>query len=342
MGEQHHVNLPSTTSAGVPQKTAPTKAPEHSLKSSIQKPRPMAPSRKELSGGFITCKSVDIDNFNSPLTGGWLDRHTAPMDGEDETGAHPHQVAALGRYLHGHSDVKDTVAAMTSSAPEVSDTDSGLRDRVFGIIEDALFELPQDYTPALVALLRELDTVPGVNDTGSPLWKGVKSFGHSWSDSWKQSHWREALETRDPRTRDKRRAAHVHRAFVEATCAMAGTGLNSQAPDSAEDGVLPLSWGYECLSDALEQQEGVVWDFEVPASAVWIRVAGRRIVEGAMSKETSWALEREGRLWPPGPMSIDRWHFWLKRLDGAKKFGGDTCRAAENALACAREMTLAE
>lgn len=125
----------------------------------------------------------------------------------------------------------------------------------------------------------------------------------------------------------------MHRAFVEATCAVV-------APGGPEDGVLPLSWGYECLSDALESPEDVVWDFEVPASAVWIRIAGRRIVAGAMRKETSWALERGGRLWPPGSMSIDRWQFWLKRLDAAKDFGGDARTAAESALARVRDMAL--
>lgn len=325
----------------MPQKTTLTKVPDYSVEKSFSE-EPMAPSSRSLPKCFIPCKSVDVDNFNSPLTLRWLDLHTAPIDGEDETGAHPYQAAALGRYLHGLSSVGDTILAMTSLAPEASDTPSGLRDRVFGIIEDALFELPQVYTPALVDLLRSFDIVPGADETGNPIWNGIKSFGHSWSDSWRQSHWREALKTRDPRTRDTRRAAHVHHAFVEATCATAGTGINSQAPDSAEGGVLPLSWGYDCLSDALEQQESVIWDFEVPAAAIWIRVAGRRIVEGATSNETSWALEREGRLWPPGPMSINRWQFWLNRLDGAKTFGGETRRAVEDALACAKDMALVE
>ncbi|TQV95343.1 fungal specific transcription factordomain-containing protein [Cordyceps javanica] len=296
-------------------------------------------------GAEMTCKSVDVDHFNLPLTSEWLDAHTAPVDGEAETGALPLQAAALGRYLHGESNVKDTVAALTAPAPDVSESEADLRDRVFGIIEDALFELSENYTPALVALLRELDAVPGVDDAGRPIWKGLKSFGDSWSDSWKQSHWRKALATRDRLSRELRRDAHVHRAYVEAACAVAGAGVvNAQqaAPGSAEDGILPLSWGYECLSDALERQEDVVRDFEIPAAAVWIRVAGKRLVDGATRKETSWALEREGRLWPPGPMSIDRWRFWLKRLEEAKSFGGAASEAAESALAHVRETGLPE
>ncbi len=82
----------------------------------------------------------------------------------------------------------DAVTALTTPAPEAEDTKADLRHRIFGIVEDALFELSDNCTPALVILLRELATVPGLD---------LKHFGDSWSDSWKQSHWREALKTRD-------------------------------------------------------------------------------------------------------------------------------------------------
>jgi hypothetical protein len=89
---------------------------------------------------------------------------------------------------------------------------------------------------------------------------------------------------------------------------------------NAEDGLLPLSWGYECISEALEVQDAV-WDFEVPAAAVWMKVAGERLREGANKGEKSWALEREGRLWKAGPMTMDRWNFWLKRLEEIEQIG---------------------
>lgn len=259
----------------------------------------------------MTCKSVELDGFGSAADDAWFSQHTTPMDGEEETGAHPHQAAALKVYLKGDSKLSETVAIMTKSHGSEKKTD--LRGRVLGIIEDALFELPESHTPALVDLLKELSQLPDEED-GDPVWKSLRSFGNSWSDGWKQSHWRKALAMRDPATRAKRREAHVHLAFVEASCAMAAPGLD------AECGLLPLSWGYECISEALECQDAV-WDFEVPAATVWIKVAGQRLREGAKKGEKTWALEREGRLWPAGPMSMDRWNFWLKRLEEIEKIG---------------------
>lgn len=89
-----------------------------------------------------------------------------------------------------------------------------------------------------------------------------------------------------------------------------------------------MSWGYECISDALESRDGVVWDFEVPAAAVWLRVARQRLREGAKNGETSWALEREGRLWAPGPMSEDRWNFWMARMEEMEHIGSAITKAA--------------
>jgi hypothetical protein len=234
---------------------------------------------KEYSLSFImnthiqemTCKSIELDGFGSAADDAWFDRHTAPMNGEEETGAHTYQAAALKAYLEGDSKPSETAVAITKHYASEKKTD--LRSRVLGIIEDALFELPKSHTPALVDLLKELSQLTDEED-GVPVWKSLEGFGNSWSDGWKQSHWREALATRNPVTRAKRREAHVHLAFVEATCAMAAPGPN------AEDGLLPLSWGYECISEALECQDAV-WDFEVPAAEVWIKVAGERLREGA-------------------------------------------------------------
>ena len=250
------------------------------------------------------CKSVDLDGFDSAADDAWFEYHTAPMDGEEETGAHPHQVAALKAYMKGDSTPSETAATMTK--PHDSDEKTDMQRRVLGIIEDALFELPQSHTAALIDLIKEL-----IKD-GDSSW--LKHFGDSWSDGWKQGHWRKSLAERDPATRAKRREAHVHLASVEVSCAMAAPG------PSAKDGILPLSWGYECISEALECQDAV-WDFEVPAAAVWIKIAGERLREGARKGDKIWALEREGRLWLPGPMSMDRWGFWLERLEEIEKIG---------------------
>ncbi|CDM29381.1 hypothetical protein DTO013E5_5272 [Penicillium roqueforti] len=59
------------------------------------------------------CKSVDLDGFGSTADDAWFDYHTAPMDGEEETGAHPHQVAAFKAYMKGDSTPSETAAIMT-------------------------------------------------------------------------------------------------------------------------------------------------------------------------------------------------------------------------------------
>ncbi|KAL4907004.1 hypothetical protein BDW74DRAFT_176601 [Aspergillus multicolor] len=233
------------------------------------------------------------------------------MDGENETGAHPHQAAALKAYLNGHFNAHEAALAMTKSRAFefVSEKKTDLRDRILGIIQDALVELPERHTRPLIALLMELAQLPDKVD-GYPVWKNLsKTFGDSKSDAWKEAHWRQALETqtRDPAARQRIREKLVHLAFVEASCAVAG--------------VLPLDWGYECISDALECH-GAVRDFEVPVAAVWMEIAGRRLMQGATEAERSWALEREGRLWAAGPMSLDRWNFWIERLDELKKIDG--------------------
>lgn len=94
---------------------------------------------------------------------------------------------------------------------------------------------------------------------------------------------------------------------------------------------MPLSWGYECLSDALECQDAVL-DFEVPAAAVWVKVAGARLKEGAERGERSWALERDGRLWSAGPMSLERWEFWMRRFEEIEDVGNGIINAASEGL----------
>lgn len=85
----------------------------------------------------MTCKAVDLDGDGSAANNAWLDQHTAPMDVEEDTGAHPYQAAALRAYLEGDSNACETAAAMTK--PHGSEKKTDLRDRVLGIIEDALF-----------------------------------------------------------------------------------------------------------------------------------------------------------------------------------------------------------
>lgn len=272
----------------------------------------------------ITCASIETDGFDSSANPAWFAHHTAPRDNESETGAHPYQTEALRIYLQGKSNPATAAANLCSSEEHSGETALDLRTRTFSLLQSALFELPRRYTPSLASLLSE------IHKSENPTWNNLPGFGDSWSDLWKQPHWRSALATRDPATRSKRREAHIHRAFVEATCAMAAQG------PTAEDGLLPLSWGYECISDALECQHAV-WDFEVPAAAIWLKVAGERLQEGAMRGETSWALGREKRLWNPDPMSTERWEFWMKRLEEIEEVGNAIANASSEGVRAMRK-----
>lgn len=102
----------------------------------------------------MTCKSIELDGFGSAAADAWFDRHTAPIDGEEETGTHTHQAAALKVYLKGDSKPSEIAIAITK--PYASEKKTDLRSRALGIIEDALFELPESDTLALVDLLKEL------------------------------------------------------------------------------------------------------------------------------------------------------------------------------------------
>lgn len=267
----------------------------------------------------ITCASIETDGFDSSADTAWFTHHTAPMDNEPETGAHPHQTSALQTYLSGKSNPSTTASILCSSPQDLTEFPADLCSRVLALLSSALFELPRRYTPSLISLLLEIHNSP------DPTWNALPGFATSWSDTHKQCHWRAALATRDPSTRSQRRAAHIHRAFVEASCAVAFPTL------SAEEGVMPLSWGYECLSDALECQDAVL-DFEVPAAAVWVKVAGARLKEGAERGERSWALERDGRLWSAGPMSLERWEFWMRRFEEIEDVGNGIINAASEGL----------
>ncbi|KAJ5189906.1 hypothetical protein N7491_008053 [Penicillium cf. griseofulvum] len=113
-----------------------------------------------------TCKSIDLDGFGSTADDAWFDQHTAPIDGEEETGVHPHQATALKAYLKGDSKPSETAAALTK--PYNSEKKTDLRGRIEGILEDALFKLPESYIPALVDLLKELSRLPDEED-GKPV-----------------------------------------------------------------------------------------------------------------------------------------------------------------------------
>ena len=56
-------------------------------------------------------------------------------------------------------------------------------------------------------------------------------------------------------------------------------------------------------------------DFEIPAAAKWIAIAGKRLHAGAVGGEESWALERQRDCGKKcKSMNLERCSFWKERL----------------------------
>ena len=130
-----------------------------------------------------------------------------------------------------------------------------------------------------------------------------------WAEEHKQDHWGYTIFLEGSAKYDDQRTKHIRKANIEAQLAIANIGS------------IPLDWGYDCIANALERRDAII-DFEVPAAAQWIMVAGDRLHSGAVQGKESWALERKRdfQQWN-AKMSLDRWSFWVKRM---VELGGET------------------
>lgn len=174
-----------------------------------------------------------------------------------------------------------------------------------------LVELPETQVSRLIELLGAMQDLPKPDLKGreiathGPLWQKLPGFGHHGADEHNQSFWRERLTTatRKGEDRAEMRAAHVRKANVEARLVVAGVA-----------GV-PLDWGYECIADALERHDAVV-DFEVPAAAEWLSIAGDQLFAGVRTGIESWALGSLRDFGREDPvMAMERWLFWEQRME---------------------------
>lgn len=263
----------------------------------------------------IACASLRTEGLNSKANDDWFSSKTAPIDGEEETGCHPDEAEALKAYLNSKTTSAEAAKAITARISS-SEKPADHVYRIWALLCDALFELCA-HTEALVNLLVAISALPEPSlmtkaSEAGELWSGLPRFGHMWADEHKQGHWRSALASSDPTLRSAMAAAHIHKVSVEAQCAVKG--------------VMPLSWGYEAVSDALESG-GAVWDFEVPAAAVWVVVAGEKLRKGPEGGKC-WALEREGRFWT-GEMTESRWVWWKTRFAQIAEVGSRIEKAAE-------------
>lgn len=140
-------------------------------------------------------------------------------------------------------------------------------------------QFPESQVPALIQLIDTIQNLPNPDLTGKTtpetpvdgfLWRGLPGFGHMWADGHKRDDWRRTLAAENFESRAKMRSTHVRKAEIEARLVV------------AEVGGIPLHWGYDCIADALEHRDAVP-DFEVPAAARWITIAGDRLYVGAVN-----------------------------------------------------------
>lgn len=263
----------------------------------------------------------------------WFKSKIAPADAPED-GCHPFQAKALQDYYYQKVSAQEAARAITQPIGSSANPDDNLY-RLWGLLIDALVELPETEISNLVKLLDTIQRLPdpgspaesrvtgSAPSSASPFWRGLPRFGHMWADEHKQDHWRDTLSTKDPAKRGERRARHIRTARVEAR-------LNV-----ADVGDIPLDWGYDCIADALERRDAVL-DFEIPAAAEWIAVAGNRLYAGAVDSRESWALKRR-RDFPMEDMRMtkERWAFWIKRME---ELGGQYDIAVDAARAAGREM----
>lgn len=261
------------------------------------------------------------------MSDAWFNEKLAP-DGDTEDGCHPSETQALKDYYHKKTSAKEAAQAITRPIIELKDPGDNLY-RLWGLLIDALVELPATHTPALIQLLDAIQQLPEPDMTGRRteqmpwggfLWRELPGFGHMWADMHKRDDWRDTLAVSDSLNRADLRAEHIKKADIEARLTVANVGG------------IPLDWGYECVADALESHHAVL-DFEISAAARWIAIAGKRLYAGAVAGEESWALKRPRDFGKEGSaMSLERWSFWEKRLAELSQQCGAARDAAEGAV----------
>lgn len=229
--------------------------------------------------------------------------------------------------MHQKTSAKEAAQAITGPIEHSEDPGASLY-RLWGLLIDALVELPASHVPSLIELLDAIQQRSGPDRTGrrpenTPrdgfLWRKLPGFGHMWADEHKRDDWRRTLAASNPAKRAELRADHVEKAGIEAQLAVANVGG------------IPLDWGYDCIADALERCNAVL-DFEIPAAAEWIAIAGKRLYAGAVNGQGSWALERQRDFGQEAKqMSLARWSFWAERMDQLLQQSAATSNAAKAA-----------
>ncbi|KAF2855224.1 hypothetical protein T440DRAFT_464511 [Plenodomus tracheiphilus IPT5] len=291
--------------------------------------------------------SFEMQKPESPqdiMSDDWFTYKIAP-DGDVIDGCHPDEAQALKDYLRHETTTAEAALAIIRPLVTASNPRGDLV-RLWSILMDALVELPSEDTDRLIALVSVIENLPepdfsAVEESKRPtekLWKGLPGFGHLWADCHQWGSWRQTAVDLESEKRKLYRDEHIKKAEVEAR--LVASGLAG----------IEIDWAYEVIADALESSNAL-FDFEVPATAEWLVCCGRRLRQGAVRGETSWALKPRLSvvLWTSSRdlwqahldkvMSLKRWEAWRERLEELQSEGEDRVirDAADRALKAMRE-----
>ncbi|KAI1374221.1 hypothetical protein F4677DRAFT_461534 [Hypoxylon crocopeplum] len=248
-------------------------------------------------------------------------------DSNVEDGFYQDKAEAVKMYLREEITVDEAARAVTTPI-EYSDNPEQDLERLWDFLVDSLMGLSSNYTNPLIELLRAIDGLPELEITAvkenklpfdGKLWRGLPGFADCYAKA-RESDWYELAIKADSLERSRLRDNHVKKAAIEAVLVVLGIGG------------IPIDWGYETVADALEYSNALL-DFQVPAAAEWLKIAGRRFREGAAKEEHSWAFNRQRDLLDAGNlMTLDRYLFWRKRLDDIRSQSEATVEAATAAV----------
>ncbi|KAI0178590.1 hypothetical protein GGR52DRAFT_263060 [Hypoxylon sp. FL1284] len=257
----------------------------------------------------------------------WFFNKLAP-DGYTEDGCHPDEAEALKKYLGQEMVAEEAAQAMSQPIANASNPGEDL-PRLWDLLIDALIELPPKEIEPLITLVKAIEDLPeldmaGIEESKRPahdkLWRGLPGFGHLYADIHQSTDWQVKALNADGTERSRLREYHVRKAEIEARLTV------------AELASIPIDWGYETVADALESSDALL-DFQVPAAAQWLEIAGARFREGAAEGEESWALDRRRDLREGGKtMTAQRYSYWRKRLEEVQVHSEVALQAAKRAL----------
>lgn len=248
--------------------------------------------------------------------------HQLNPDGDIEDGVHPDEAQALKKLLQKELTPQEAAIEITKPIQKSSDPNTDLA-RLWGFLADALIELPSDNLSLLLRLLQAIESLPEPDFTSTvtdksnlpahgTLWRKLPGFGHHYADTYQSYQYKDWRRKTTDINVNEIRALQVKKAHVEAQLVV------------SEIGGIPIDWGYESVTDALEQNidDGIALDVDASAAAKWLEVAGERFRAGAAKGEESWALRRRRDLWEGKVMTWERWDFWQRRLEELTGPGG--------------------